>query len=76
MSVTPQPTSPKVHISTHPLVLSKLTQLRLHDLPNKEFREGIKAIGWVHIMAHICHKSSHFPKMLFKRSWCMVMSRC
>ena len=36
-----------IHVSQHPLVLSKLTQLRLHDLPAKDFREGIKAIGWV-----------------------------
>jgi uracil phosphoribosyltransferase len=45
MSITPQPSSPRVHISTHPLLLSKLTQLRLHDLPAKDFREGVKAIG-------------------------------
>ncbi|WWD04263.1 uracil phosphoribosyltransferase [Kwoniella europaea PYCC6329] len=37
--------SPKVQISSHPLVLSKLTQLRLHDLPAKDFREGVRAIG-------------------------------
>ncbi|EIW71665.1 uracil phosphoribosyltransferase [Tremella mesenterica] len=35
----------QVHISRHPLILSKLTQLRLHDLPAKDFREGIKVIG-------------------------------
>ncbi|WVQ96120.1 uracil phosphoribosyltransferase [Kwoniella sp. CBS 9459] len=37
--------SPKVQVSSHPLVLSKLTQLRLHDLPAKDFREGVRAIG-------------------------------
>ncbi|ORX37878.1 uracil phosphoribosyltransferase-domain-containing protein [Kockovaella imperatae] len=37
--------SPNVHVCTHPLVLCKLTQLRLHDLPAKDFREGVKAIG-------------------------------
>lgn len=35
----------KIHVSSHPLVLSKLTQLRLHDLPPKDFREGVKSIG-------------------------------
>ncbi|WVQ79386.1 uracil phosphoribosyltransferase [Cryptococcus sp. DSM 104549] len=35
----------KLQVSSHPLVLSKLTQLRLHDLPAKDFREGISAIG-------------------------------
>ena len=35
----------RVHISSHPLVTSKLTQLRLHDLGAKDFREGVKAIG-------------------------------
>ncbi|TYJ57856.1 uracil phosphoribosyltransferase [Cryptococcus floricola] len=35
----------RVHISNHPLILSKLTQLRLHDLSSKDFREGIRAIG-------------------------------
>nr|ODN91121.1 uracil phosphoribosyltransferase [Cryptococcus depauperatus CBS 7841]ODN95573.1 uracil phosphoribosyltransferase [Cryptococcus depauperatus CBS 7855] len=35
----------RVHTSNHPLILSKLTQLRLHDLPPKDFREGIKAIS-------------------------------
>lgn len=40
-------TMPNVHTSSHPLILSKLTQLRLHDLPAKDFREGVKAIGWV-----------------------------
>lgn len=34
-----------LHISTHPLVAAKLTQLRLHDLPPKDFRDGIRAIG-------------------------------
>ncbi|WWD20200.1 uracil phosphoribosyltransferase [Kwoniella shandongensis] len=37
--------SSKIITSSHPLVLSKLTQLRLHDLPAKDFREGIRAIG-------------------------------
>ncbi|WWC73568.1 uracil phosphoribosyltransferase [Kwoniella pini CBS 10737] len=37
--------SPKINVSSHPLILSKLTQLRLHDLPAKDFREGIRAIG-------------------------------
>lgn len=47
-----------IHVSQHPLVLSKLTQLRLHDLPAKDFREGIKAIGWVVqrvLFLFICH---------------------
>lgn len=35
----------KINISNHPLILSKLTQLRLHDLPPKDFREGIRIIG-------------------------------
>ena len=35
----------QIHVSSHPLVLSKLTQLRLHDLPPKDFREGVKSIG-------------------------------
>ncbi|KGB77968.3 hypothetical protein CNBG_4055 [Cryptococcus deuterogattii R265] len=35
----------KINISNHPLILSKLTQLRLHDLPSKDFREGMRAIG-------------------------------
>ncbi len=46
-SSTSLPTGPKLNISTHPLLLSKLTQLRLHDLPTKDFREGINGIGWV-----------------------------
>ena len=37
--------SPCIHLVAHPLVASKLTQLRLHDLPAKDFREGVKAIG-------------------------------
>ncbi|KAK8849575.1 uracil phosphoribosyltransferase [Kwoniella newhampshirensis] len=37
--------SAKIQTSSHPLILSKLTQLRLHDLPAKDFREGIRAIG-------------------------------
>lgn len=47
-----------IHVSQHPLVLSKLTQLRLHDLPAKDFREGIKAIGWVVqrvLFLFVCH---------------------
>ncbi|TXT09143.1 hypothetical protein VHUM_02617 [Vanrija humicola] len=34
-----------VHISTHPLVQIQLTQLRLHDLTPKDFREGVRAIS-------------------------------
>ncbi|KAK1923743.1 uracil phosphoribosyltransferase-domain-containing protein [Papiliotrema laurentii] len=47
MASTTSSTAPfgTVHISNHPLVLSKLTQLRLHDLPAKDFREGIKFLG-------------------------------
>ncbi|CAD6589937.1 MAG: hypothetical protein TREMPRED_005578 [Tremellales sp. Tagirdzhanova-0007] len=45
MSSTSMPTAPNIHISNHPLLLSKLTQLRLHDLPSKDFREAIQAIG-------------------------------
>ena len=45
MSASTPLTSPRVHISAHPLVASKLTQLRLHDLGAKDFREGIKSIG-------------------------------
>lgn len=37
----------KINISNHPLILSKLTQLRLHDLPSKDFREGMRTIGYV-----------------------------
>lgn len=44
-STSTKPGSGQVHISDHPLVLSKLTQLRLHDLPAKDFREGVKSIG-------------------------------
>ncbi|KAK4685992.1 uracil phosphoribosyltransferase, partial [Tremellales sp. Uapishka_1] len=45
MSHTPHPTSARLHVSSHPLILSKLTQLRLHDLPAKDFREGVKAVA-------------------------------
>jgi len=47
MSGISQLDNPQVHISSHPLVASKLTQLRLHDLGAKDFREGIKSIGCV-----------------------------
>jgi len=39
------PATVKIQISSHPLIVSKVTQLRLHDLPPKDFREGIRAIG-------------------------------
>jgi uracil phosphoribosyltransferase len=32
-------TANNVHVLQHPLVRSKLTTLRLHDLPPKDFRE-------------------------------------
>ena len=45
METTPLATQPRVFANTHPLIMSKMTQLRLHDLPAKDFREGVKAIG-------------------------------
>jgi uracil phosphoribosyltransferase len=39
------PSSDRLHVSSHPLVRSKITQLRLHDLPAKDFRELVKAVG-------------------------------
>ena len=62
MTTTPIASGSKLVISTHPLVLSKLTQLRLHDLPSKDFREGIKAIAWVNPPF-----SSPLPDMLLTR---------
>lgn len=44
----------KINISNHPLILSKLTQLRLHDLPPKDFREGIRIIGYVYCDEPCC----------------------
>jgi len=38
-------TAANVHVLHHPLVRSKLTTLRLHDLAPKDFREGIRSIG-------------------------------
>lgn len=43
----------KINISNHPLILSKLTQLRLHDLPPKDFREGIRTIGYARVMDRV-----------------------
>lgn len=40
-------TMSRVHVSDHPLVATKLTQLRLHDLSAKDFREGVKALRYV-----------------------------
>ncbi|KAJ9092445.1 hypothetical protein QFC21_006827 [Naganishia friedmannii] len=34
-----------IHVVSHPLVQSKLTTLRVHDLPGKDFRDGIKFIS-------------------------------
>jgi uracil phosphoribosyltransferase len=34
-----------VHVSTHPLVATKITQLRLHDLAAKDFRDGIHSLA-------------------------------
>jgi len=34
-----------VHVSTHPIVATKLTQLRLHDLSGKDFRDGVSALA-------------------------------
>lgn len=36
-----------LHTSTHPLVATRLTELRLHDLSPKDFRQGIHALGYV-----------------------------
>ncbi|KAL7424952.1 hypothetical protein Q5752_000639 [Cryptotrichosporon argae] len=35
----------KVNVAAHPLVAAKLTQLRLHDLPPKDFREGVRSVA-------------------------------
>lgn len=37
--------SANVHVASHPLVASKLTELRAHDLTARDFREGVKAIS-------------------------------
>lgn len=44
-STTASSSSDRLHVSSHPLVRSKITQLRLHDLPAKDFRELVKAVG-------------------------------
>ncbi|ORY34889.1 uracil phosphoribosyltransferase-domain-containing protein [Naematelia encephala] len=37
--------SSNLHVISHPLVTSKLTELRAHDLPAKDFRDGVKSIA-------------------------------